>query len=121
MPIEQVIIDNNFLYRTVVSSVKAAGYEGAQDVAHSLSLLWKYLVVLTDQCLFEQKSRFDSLHAKFEQSVEEKVAIEIKRFETERMTLEQKIVGYKEQIEALEKQLDGKNQSIKKMHDTICQ
>ena len=37
------------------------------------------------------------------------------------MTLEQKIVGYKEQIEALEKQLDGKNQSIKKMHDTICQ
>ena len=66
MPIEKVILDNNFLYRTVVSSVKAANFDGAEDVAHSLSLLWKYLVVLTDQCLFESIQSYDSLYANFD-------------------------------------------------------
>ena len=37
------------------------------------------------------------------------------------MTLEGKIQGHKEHIDQLEKQLDGKNQQIKKMHDAICQ
>ena len=103
MPIEKVILDNNFLYRTVVSSVKAASFDGASDVAHSMSLLWKYLVLLTDECLYEQKQRYDSLFGKFDLSVEQKVNEKVKRFETEKMTLDQKIVGYKETIETLEK------------------
>ena len=96
MPIEKVILDANFLYRTVVSFVKSVGFEGASDVCHSLSLLWKYLVLLTDQCIFEQKKRFDKLHSKFESNVEQTVNEKVKRFETERMTFEQKVINYKE-------------------------
>ena len=96
MPIEKVILDANFLYRTVVSFVKSAGFDGASDICHCLSLLWKYNIVLTDQCLYEQKQRYDNLHSKFEQNVEQKVSEKVKRFETERMTLEQKILHSKE-------------------------
>lgn len=103
MPIEQVILDNNFLYRTLVSFVKSANFEGAVDVAHSLSLLWKYLIVLTDECLYEQQQQYCNLHAKFDQSVEKKVDDKVKRFEAERMALDSKIKGFKETIETLEK------------------
>ena len=68
-----------------------------------MSLLWKYLVLLTDECLYEQKQRYDSLFGKFDLSVEQKVNEKVKRFETEKMTLDQKILGYKETIETLEK------------------
>ena len=103
MPIEKVILDNNFLFRTLVSSIKASNFEAASDVAHSLSLLWKYLVILTDECLYTQKQRYDNLKSKFDQNVQEELATKVKRFTTERMNLEQKIVGYKENIETLEK------------------
>ena len=44
-----------------------------------------------------------------------------KRFEIERMALNEKNLGCREQINALEKTIEVKNHQIKKLHDGICQ
>ena len=49
--IEKAILDTNFLYRLVTSSIRSGNFEGAADIAHSMSLLWKHLVIMTDTTL----------------------------------------------------------------------
>ena len=46
-----VMYDACFLYRTVVNSVVG----DSAVLAHSLSLLWKYLMVVMDQLLYEKQ------------------------------------------------------------------
>ena len=51
MPIDETMVDASFLYRAVIAAVKAKNFDGAVDVAHSMSLLWKYVMILVDECL----------------------------------------------------------------------
>ena len=69
MPPEKVIHDISFIYRTVVNTVRSCNFEGAKDISHSLSLVWKYLVVLIDQCLYQKQKVFDTLNSKFNREV----------------------------------------------------
>ena len=88
MPAEKVIHDTCFLFRTVANTVRAAKFEGANEISHSMSLIWKYLIVLTDQCMHQQAQRFTQLDQRFESKVSEAVAEKTKRFDHERLTME---------------------------------
>lgn len=78
-------------------------------LAHSLSLLWKEIVVIADRSVYDYKRRYDQLYTKFEQKVLEKVEESNKRFETERLTLQAIIERTKQEAEAIRKQIEQKN------------
>ena len=78
-------------------------------LAHSLSLLWKEIVVIADRSVYDYKRRYDQLYTKFEQKVLEKVEENNKRFETERLTLRAIIERTKQEAEAVQKQIEQKN------------
>ena len=78
-------------------------------LAHSLSLLWKEIVVIADRSVYDYKRRYDQLYTKFEQKVLEKVEENNKRFETERLTLQAIIERTKQEAEAVQKQIEQKN------------
>lgn len=63
--------DANFLMRTLTSAIKANKWD--KEMSHALSLLWKYVVVIVDQCLHHQVTQYKHLEKKFDMLVEEKV------------------------------------------------
>ena len=78
-------------------------------LAHSLSLLWKEIVVIADRSVYDYKRPYDQLYTKYEQKVLEKVEESNKRFETERLTLQAIIERTKQEAEAIRKQIEQKN------------
>jgi len=75
--------------RTLATAIKANG-EIEDQVSHSLSLIWKFVVVTVDQCLTSQDNKYKYLRRKFEHEVELSVFEKMERFERERMTFEHK-------------------------------
>ena len=91
MDLKETMIDASFLYRAVIAAVRAKNFEGAVDVAHSMSLLWKYVMIQVDGTLYRTQEKHRKLTDKFEVEVQKTVKERIKRFETDRMAMEAKM------------------------------
>ena len=115
------MIDASFLYRAVIAAVRAKNFDGAVDVAHSMSLLWKYVMIQIDSTLYRHQEKHKRLTEKFEGEVHKTVKEKIRRFETDRMSMEAKLEKLLAQIESLEKLIEGKNMQIKKLHEAVVQ
>ena len=113
------MIDASFLYRAVISAVRAKNFDGSVDIAHSMSLLWKYVMILVDETLYRQQGNHKKLTEKFEEQVHKTVKEKIKRFETDRLAMEAKMEKLLAKIEAMEKLIEGKNMQIKKLHEAV--
>ena len=61
----QTMQDAGFLYRQVCSTIKSEN----PLMAMSLSLLWKYVIITVDQCLYTNEGRYGALKNKFDENV----------------------------------------------------
>ena len=60
------MMDASFLYRAVIATVRGKNFDGSVDVAHSMSLLWKYVMILVDETLYRHQEKHKKLSEKFE-------------------------------------------------------
>ena len=110
----------NFLLRTLTSSLKAKNVHILDDeVTHALSLIWKYVIVIVDQCLFTQETKFKRLEQKFDASVEQLVKEKAERFERDRFTFDQQRAQFEKKIQELEKKLITKDEDRQRLKAVI--